>query len=43
MSTSGRDLRKEGIGWASMAVIMVVFPILFFACVFFPIWMGWAP
>lgn len=36
-----RDLRKEGIGWISMIVIMLAFPLLFFLCVFLPIWLGW--
>ena len=36
-----RDMRKEMIGWVSIASCIVMFPALFFFCVFFPIWMGW--
>ncbi len=36
-----RDMNKEAIGWLSMIVIM--FPALFYLCVFFPIWVGWTP
>lgn len=37
-----RDYAKEGMGWLQLIGIMVLFPALFFFCVFFPIWMGWA-
>jgi len=37
-----RDLSKEATGWLSLIFIMFLFPALFFFCVFFPIWMGWA-
>lgn len=38
-----RDLKKEAIGWVSMALVMVMFPALFFLCVYFPIWVGMTP
>ncbi len=31
----------EKNGWISLTVIMIAFPVLFFLCVYFPIWMGW--
>ena len=38
-----RDEKKELIGWMSIALIMLLFPLLFFLCVYFPIWVGWTP
>ena len=38
-----RDLKKERNGWLQVLVIMLVFPLVFFLCVFFPIWVGWTP
>lgn len=38
-----RDTRKEAAGWVSLAVVMVLFPVLFYLCVFFPIWVGLTP
>jgi hypothetical protein len=38
-----RSMAKEATGWVSMIFVMFLFPTLFFLCVFFPIWMGWAP
>lgn len=38
-----RDLGREAAGWISIAVVMVLFPVLFFLCVFFPIWVGLTP
>ncbi|MBP6217903.1 MAG: hypothetical protein KA436_04900 [Oligoflexales bacterium] len=38
-----RDPRKEMIGWLQLAAIILIFPALFFFCVFFPIWVGWTP
>ena len=38
-----RDPRKETTGWMSMALILFLFPTLFYLCVFFPIWVGWTP
>lgn len=35
------DKAKEAVGWATLAMMMVLFPVLFFLCVFFPIWIGW--
>ncbi|NRA44032.1 MAG: hypothetical protein HRU09_03640 [Oligoflexales bacterium] len=37
-----RDLAKENAGWLQICGIIILFPILFFACVWFPMWMGWA-
>lgn len=37
---NGRDMKKEAEGWLSLALIMFLFPVLFFLCVFFPIWLG---
>jgi hypothetical protein len=31
------------MGWVSLVVIMLAFPVLFFLCVFFPIWVGITP
>ena len=28
----------EGAGWLQLLFIMILFPVLFFLCVFFPIW-----
>lgn len=35
-----RDMSKEARGWIYMVLILLTFPILFFACVFFPIFLG---
>ena len=32
----------ENAGWFQICGIIILFPILFFLCVWFPIWMGWA-
>lgn len=37
-----RNPALEGRGWLQIAMIILLFPALFFLCVFFPIWMGWA-
>lgn len=34
-----REMKKEARGWLYMALIMLAFPILFFACVYFPIFL----
>ena len=34
------DLTKEACGWLSLVLLMMLFPLLFFLCVFFPIWLG---
>ena len=34
------DARKETLGWLSLTLLMVLFPLLFFLCVFLPIWLG---
>lgn len=31
---------KEGWGWLGLVVLMALFPLLFFVCVFIPIWLG---
>lgn len=33
---------RQSKGWLYLIAIMICFPILFFLCVYFPIWMGWA-
>jgi hypothetical protein len=38
-----RDMTKEALGWISLAICMVLFPALFFLCVYFPIWTGLTP
>ncbi len=38
-----RDLSKEAVGWISLLVVMVLFPVMFYLCVFFPIWVGLTP
>lgn len=38
-----RDVKGESMGWLGLIVIMFVFPIFFYACVFIPIWIGWTP
>ena len=35
-----RDFGKEAIGWLSLASMILLFPALFFLCVYFPIWVG---
>jgi hypothetical protein len=42
-NTPTRDMNKEAIGWLSMIGVMFLFPILFYLCVFFPIWVGLTP
>lgn len=32
--------KLESVGWATMALMMVLFPVLFFLCVWFPMWFG---
>lgn len=34
------DAGKETLGWLSLTLLMVLFPLLFFLCVFLPIWLG---
>lgn len=41
--SSDRDMQREAEGWVGIAVIMLVFPALFFLCVFIPIWLGITP
>jgi hypothetical protein len=43
MSVSKADAKKQGIGWLFIAAVMLMFPALFFLCVFFPIWIGMTP
>jgi hypothetical protein len=35
-----RDVSKEARGWFTLMFMMVLFPVLFFLCVFSPIWLG---
>lgn len=42
-TTPARDMKKEQKGWFYLVLIMLLFPLLFFFCVFFPIQMGWTP
>ncbi len=37
------DGKRETIGWLSMSLLIFVYPALFFACAYFPMWVGWAP
>jgi hypothetical protein len=41
---SSQDLEKnktlEAVGWLQLLAIMILFPILFFLCAYFPIWIG---
>lgn len=43
MAKPERDATKEAVGWLSLAFVMVLFPTLFFLCVYFPIWAGFTP
>lgn len=43
MATQERDIKKEDQGWLSIALIILLFPTLFFLCVFIPIWTGLTP
>lgn len=36
-----RDAKREASGWISIAAIMLLFPALFFLCVYLPIWLGY--
>lgn len=36
-----RDLDKENIGYWQLMLIVLLFPVSFFLCAYFPIWMGW--
>ena len=38
---SSEELKRQKIGWMSMIFFLLLFPILFFGCVFFPMWVGW--
>lgn len=43
MAKPVRDLKREAQGWIGIAAVMLLFPALFFLCVFFPIWVGLTP
>lgn len=43
MKKPTRDMQKESIGWLQLAVMILLFPALFFLCVYFPIWVGLTP
>jgi hypothetical protein len=38
-----RDPQREKWGWYQLVAISLLMPLLFFICVYFPIWMGWTP
>lgn len=38
-----RDMQKENLGWFQLAILILLFPALFFLCVYFPIWVGLTP
>ena len=40
---SSHDLDREPVGWLTLAGIILLFPALFFLCVFFPMWIGLTP
>ncbi|MFW7378124.1 MAG: hypothetical protein ACOH5I_04905 [Oligoflexus sp.] len=31
---------RESLGWTTLAFMMVLFPVLFFVCVWLPMWLG---
>ncbi|MDD9951358.1 MAG: hypothetical protein OXT67_07305 [Zetaproteobacteria bacterium] len=33
---------QEQVGWLQICGIILLFPALFFLCVFLPMWVGWA-
>lgn len=37
-----RSPEKEAVGWLQICAIILLFPTLFFLCVFLPMWVGWA-
>lgn len=41
MAKHDHDPSRELKGWLSLAACMLIFPALFYLCVFFPIWVGW--
>jgi len=38
-----QNKEKEAKGWLTMALMLLLYPALFYLCVFFPIWVGWTP
>jgi hypothetical protein len=32
----------ECTGWLTLAGVIIMFPVLFYVCVFLPMWLGWA-
>lgn len=38
VAEQGRE--REAAGWLGLAMFMLLFPLLFFLCVWFPIWLG---
>ena len=38
-----RDFNREAAGWVGLIAIMLAFPVMFFLCVFVPIWVGITP
>jgi len=43
MAKVERDIRQEAIGWLQIVGCMLLFPVLFFLCVWFPMWIGVTP
>jgi len=43
MAKPERSQSKEAAGWVSLVIMMLLFPALFFLCVYFPIWVGLTP
>ena len=43
MAKPERSPSKEINGWISLVFMMLLFPALFFLCVYFPIWVGLTP
>ncbi|MCY4380590.1 MAG: hypothetical protein OXC40_03355 [Proteobacteria bacterium] len=37
------ELKKQQQGWLAILFFLFFFPIMFFLCVYFPIWVGWIP
>ena len=37
------EMKEQEKGWWSLILFLFLFPVTFFICVFFPIWMGWTP
>lgn len=40
--SSHDDQKDHPVAWLGMAALILVFPLLFFLCVYLPIWLGFA-